>query len=329
MVAAAGPPSPNDIPNDPALGADRAPLIDPPAARRTRQRLAAAKESPWLHAEVGRRMAARLAVLREPPVTVLDWWSDIGGAPDALRAACPRAAITRVAVPGQRPTPGKPSGWWPFGRSRNTLLVAADVPEAAADLVWSNMALHFEPDRAALPAAWLRALRVGGFLMLSTFGPDTLRELRGVYRRLGWGALQGPFEDMHDIGDRLVATGFAEPVMDQEQLTLTYASAADLLIELRGFGANLHPARHPGLRTPRWRAAWIDAVQGLAGADGRIRVTLEIAYGHAVKPAPRATVGGTTVLKLDEMRSQLRGRRAGQSRLRGAWDEASGVYPLG
>jgi malonyl-CoA O-methyltransferase len=310
MVAAAG----SDVPNDPAGGADRAPLIDPPAARRARTRLAAATAPPWLHAEVGRRMAARLAVLREPPASVLDWWGDIGGAADALRSACPRAAITRVAVP-ERLTPPKPAGWWPFGRSRIAWLAAADVPEAAADLVWSNMALHFEPDRAALPAAWLKALRVGGFLMLSTFGPDTLRELRGIYRRLGWGAMQGPLEDMHDIGDRLVATGFADPVMDQEQLTLTYASATDLLAELRGIGANLHPARHPGWRTPRWRQAWLDAVQGLAGSDGRIRVTVEIAYGHAVKPAPRATVGGTTVVKLDEMRSQLQGgrgaRRAG------------------
>jgi malonyl-CoA O-methyltransferase len=310
MVAAAG----SDVPNDPAGGADRAPLIDPPAARRARTRLAAATGPPWLHAEVGRRMATRLAVLREPPASVLDWWGDIGGAADALRSACPRAAITRVAVL-ERLTPPKPAGWWPFGRSRIAWLAAADVPEAAADLVWSNMALHFEPDRAALPAAWLKALRVGGFLMLSTFGPDTLRELRGIYRRLGWGALQGPLEDMHDIGDRLVATGFADPVMDQEQLTLTYASATDLLAELRGIGANLHPARHPGWRTPRWRQAWLDAVQGLAGSDGRIRVTVEIAYGHAVKPAPRATVGGTTVVKLDEMRSQLQGgrgaRRAG------------------
>jgi malonyl-CoA O-methyltransferase len=312
MVAAAG----SDVTNDPAgaaaAGAGRAPLIDPPAARRTRQRLAAATEPPWLHAEVGRRMAARLAVLRQPPAAVLNWWSDIGGAAAALRAACPRAAITRVAVPERGLTAAKTSAWWPFGRTRNLSIAAADVPEAAADLVWSNMALHFEPDRAALPAAWLKALRVGGFLMLSTFGPDTLRELRGVYRRLGWGVLQGPFEDMHDIGDRLVATGFADPVMDQEQLTLTYASATDLLAELRGIGANLHPARHPGWRTPRWRQAWMDAVQGLAGADGRIRMTMEIAYGHAVKPAPRATVGGTTVVKLDEMRSQLRGGRQTQ-----------------
>ncbi len=315
MVAAAGSDVPNDLPNDPAPSAGRAPLIDPPAARRARTRLAAAAaEPPWLHAEVGRRMAARLAVLREPPAAVLDWWGDIGGAADALRSACPRAAITRVTLP-ERPSPPKAGGWWPFGRARTASLAAAAVPEAAADLVWSNMALHFEPDRSALPAAWLKALRVGGFLMLSTFGPDTLRELRGVYRRLGWGPLQGPFEDMHDIGDRLVATGFADPVMDQEQLTLTYASATHLLAELRGIGANLHPARHRGWRTPRWRQAWIDAVQGLAAADGRIRVTVEIAYGHAVKPAPRATVGGTTVVKLDEMRTQLQGgrgaRRAG------------------
>ncbi len=250
-------------------------------------------------------MAERLAIIRKPPVDVLDWWGNVGGGSAALRQACPRAQVTRVDAEwvAARAAPRR----WPWQRKGLAApIAAADVPDGAADLVWSNMAMHFEPDRAALPAAWMRALRVDGFLMFSTFGPDTLRELRAIHGRQAWGPLQAPFEDMHDIGDRLVASGFADPVMDQETLTLTYASAQSLLDDLHALGANLHPARFAGLRTPRWQSRWGAELARRAGADGRIAITFEIAYGHAIKPAARALVAERTVVKLDALREMLR-----------------------
>ena len=72
-----------------------------------------------------------------------------------------------------------------------------------------------------LPAALAeihRVLAVDGLLTFTTFGPDTLKELRRV-RRIDGHAHVGSFIDMHDIGDMLVAAGFADPVMHMELLT--------------------------------------------------------------------------------------------------------------
>src|SRR5437667_54375 len=81
----------------------------------------------------------------------------------------------------------------------------------------------------ALLAGWHQALKVGGFLMFSCLGPDTARELREVYAQLGWPPAGHELTDMHDWGDMLVQTGFAEPVMDMERITLTYETPARLL----------------------------------------------------------------------------------------------------
>jgi malonyl-CoA O-methyltransferase len=160
-------------------------------------------------------------------------------------------------------------------------------------------------------ARWQRALAPDGFLMFSSFGPDTLRELRALYARLGWPAPTPAFVDMHDLGDMLVQAGFADPVMDQETLTLSWPTPQAMLAELRGLGGNIAPDRMAGLRTPRWRARLEAALQSLAGADGRLHASFEIAYGHAFKALPRAQAGAPTTVSLEEMRALVRSRRPG------------------
>jgi malonyl-CoA O-methyltransferase len=157
---------------------------------------------------------------------------------------------------------------------------------------------------------WHRALAVDGFLMFSTLGPGTLESLQALYRRQGWPRPFAAFVDMHDLGDMLVHAGFADPVMDQEQITLTWPTAEALLGELRGLGGNVDPLRHPGLRTPRWRARLQGALAETADASGRIGLTFELVYGHAFKPAPRPRLAGQTSVPLDDMRAMIRsGRR--------------------
>ena len=107
--------------------------------------------------------------------------------------------------------------------------------------------------------------------MFSTFGPDTLAELRALYRELGWAAPAQAFVDMHDLGDMLVHAGFADPVMDQEHLTLHWPGPRELLAELRSLGGNLNPARHRGLRTPRWRSRLEAALRERADATAASR----------------------------------------------------------
>ena len=148
-------------------------------------------------------------------------------------------------------------------------------------------------DPQALMREWLQGLAVDGFLMFSCLGPDTLRELRALYAALGWPAPSHEFTDMHDWGDMLVHGGFAEPVMDMERITLTWETPPRMLAELRELGANLHPERFPGLRGRRWRAT-LEAEIGsrLRNEEGRIALTFEIVYGHALRPEPNARTAG-------------------------------------
>ena len=89
--------------------------------------------------------------------------------------------------------------------------------------------------------------------MFSCLGPDTLRELRSLYRSLGWPPPGHDFTDMHDWGDMLVHAGFAEPVMDMERITLTWETPQQVLDELRELGSNLHPDRFAALRGKEWK----------------------------------------------------------------------------
>lgn len=286
-------------------------MLDPAVIRRLRQRRRADAPQPWLHGEIARRMAERLGLIRQSPNEVLDWWPEDAGSGDALQAVCPQArhwqveagdpaGIVHLAPKADRP-------WW------RSLIDKVARPEATqavpVDLLWANMMLQWADPLPSLLAQWHRAIRVDGYLMFSCFGPDTLRELRPIYRAAGWGEPASPFIDMHDLGDELVKAGFADPVMDMETLKLTWADAAALLTELRGLGINTHPGRHAGLRTPRWRERLETSLtEQLAGPDGRLTLTFEIVYGHAFRAVTRAKVGPETAISLDAMREMTRRR---------------------
>jgi malonyl-CoA O-methyltransferase len=184
------------------------------------------------------------------------------------------------------------------------------VPEGAARMLWSNMALHMAADPQELIARWHQALAVDGFLMFSCFGPDTLRELRALYAAQGWPPPVHDFTDMHDWGDMLIHTGFAEPVMDMERITLTWETPQRMWDELRELGANLHPARFAGLRGRAWRRSLDQhAIERLRGSDGRLALTFEIIYGHALKPLPTVRVAGESALSVKDLQALLRSGR--------------------
>jgi malonyl-CoA O-methyltransferase len=280
---------------------------------RALRRLAQAAEPPWLHAEIARRMAERLSVVKLQPARIVDWWSTLGAGSQLLREAYPRARIVAVeptAAWARRRLDAERAPWWSLQRRRGVEVASeGDDLGAPAQLVWANMMLHAVQDPPALMARWQHALAPDGFLMFSSFGPDTLRELRELYARLAWPAPTPSFVDMHDLGDMLVHAGFADPVMDQETLTLSWATPQALLAELRTLGGNIAPDRMPGLRTPRWRRRLEAELQSLAGPDGRPTLRFEIAYGHAFKALPRARPGAPATVSLEEMRNLVRAPR--------------------
>ena len=254
-------------------------------------------------------MAERLPVIRQRPQLMLDWHAQLGASAERLDEAYPKAR--RIAVESQSATqPVAP--WWSPGRwaGRGPETVAEDqVLPGQAQLVWANMMLHGALDPQAVMRQWQRALSVGGFLMFSTLGPGSLERLRALYRSQGWPPPFAPFVDMHDLGDMLVQAGFADPVMDQETITLTWADPAALLAELRGLGGNVDPMRHAGLRTPRWRERLAALLARTAGPDGRPGLEFELVYGHAFKAAPRPRLAAETHLPLDDLRAMVHSRR--------------------
>ncbi|MFT3812326.1 MAG: biotin synthase [Acidovorax sp.] len=286
------------------------PTIDPVAA--ARWQAAALAASPWLHEEVARRMQERLQWIRQAPAAWCDWEPVRGGlAGHALVAGrYPQAACTIHEAPARQAAARAAleakgwQKWWSKARPRFGL-----PQDGSVNMLWANMALHMAADPEALIRQWHRAIAVDGYLMFSCLGPDTARELHALYRHLGWPPAGHAFTDMHDWGDMLVHAGFAEPVMDMERITLTFATPARALQELRELGANLHPQRFAGLRGRGWRAQlerhmaeeMADARQG-----GQIALTFEIVYGHAFKPAPKVRMSEQSAVSLQDMRAMLR-----------------------
>ena len=296
------------------MATERPPTIDPVAATRWEQ--VAPPLSPWLHEEVGRRMEDRLQWIRMQPAVWADWEPVRGGLKahalvDARyrEAECLVAAARPAGTRDALKTIARP--WWRRIGARAPVIGA--LPDGKAHMLWANMALHLSSDPQTLIAQWQRALAVDGFLMFSCLGPDSLRELRQLYRTMGWPPPAHEFTDMHDWGDMLVAAGFAEPVMDMERITLTWDSPVKLLGELAQLGSNLHPRRFQALRGRRWRKELEAAlVSELGGVDGRLALTFEIIYGHALKPAPRVRISSESAVSLADMRVLLqaeKGRR--------------------
>jgi len=198
--------------------------------------------------------------------------------------------------------------WWQAKRWWGPRLQSGLPPEGQVDMLWANMQLHASVQPQHLLKTWHRALAVDGFLMFSCFGPDTLRELREAYAQQGWPEPAHAFTDMHDWGDMLVEAGFAEPVMDMERITLTYETPERLLAELRSWGRNLHIQRFSGLRGRRWLEQLKQTLMTLARPEqgGRLALSFEIVYGHALKPSPRVPVSAQAAIGLDQMRQMLR-----------------------
>ncbi len=262
-----------------------------------------------LEAEVGERMLERLDYVKLAPRRILD--AGAGGAPQAANIArrYPGAQLLALdlALPMLQTIAPRNLARRLLDRARGRtepLAVCADmarmpVAAGACSMVWSNMALHWTSDPPAAIGEFHRVLEVEGLLMFSTLGPDTLKELRLALAGAGGAPRVHGFIDMHDIGDMLVAAGFAAPVMDTETITLTYSSAAEMFADLRASGQTCALAgRSRGLTGTR---GWRGAIRALEASmrEGRLPATIEVVYGHAWKPVPRRSAEGHPIVRLD------------------------------
>ena len=290
--------------------------VDKRSVRRAFERAAAGyDDAAVLQNEVCRRMQARLEYIRADPQTILDAGSGTGNAVAGLLARYPGARVIALDLAlamarrarARRPWPALSTvdGWRALlGRGGKRLAaVCGDIEHlplapASAGMIWSNLTLQWsnEPRRAF--AEMHRVLAPGGLLMFSTFGPDTLKELRAAFTSVDRHTHVHRFIDMHDLGDALVACGFADPVMDMEMLTLTYVDLRQLMRDLKAIGAHNATLGRPATLTGKSLLAKVAQNYEAARHDGRLPATFEVIYGHAWKPQPRLGPTGRPVIDI-------------------------------
>jgi malonyl-CoA O-methyltransferase len=290
--------------------------VDKRMVRRSFERAAAGYDAAAvLQNEVCRRMLARLDFIKLEPATILDAGSGTGNAGNGLRARYPRARVIALDLAlamarqarARRPRPALSTveGWRHlFGRGGPRLAaVCGDLEQLplareCAGMVWSNLALQWSNELRRAFAETHRVLAPGGLLMFSTFGPDTLKELRAAFRSVDAHTHVHRFTDMHDIGDLLVACGFADPVMDMEVITLTYADVRELMRDLKAIGARNMTRGRPATLARKSLLAIVAQNYEPARRAGRLPATFEVVYGHAWKPHPRVGPTGRPVIEI-------------------------------
>jgi malonyl-CoA O-methyltransferase len=259
-----------------------------------------------LQREVCTRMLERLDYIKLRPTRILDAGSGTGWATRQLGERYKGADIVSLDIAmGMLQSARGTSSWWQklFSTMQQRFL-CADVealPLAlnSMDMVWSNLALQWCND---LPATFIelsRVIKTDGLVMFSTFGPDTLKELRTAFDGVDGYNHVNRFADMHDIGDMLVAAGFADPVMEMEKITLTYNDVKAVMQDLRSIGAhNATAGRATGMMG---KTKWARVAQNYETLrrDGKLPATFEVIYGHAWKVPPKRTADGRAIIKTD------------------------------
>jgi malonyl-CoA O-methyltransferase len=242
--------------------------------------------------EVSLRMTARLDFVKLAPARVADIGCATGDGIRALQARYPQALPLAIDyAPAMLAEVQRRVPLMDKLRRRAPRCIAADVralPLASGTLglAWSNLMLHWLDDPLPAFRELQRVLAVGGLLLFSALGPDTLRELRAA----GATTLRR-FHDLHDLGDMLLAAGFADPVMEMERIELTYSSPRGLLRDQRRLGVR------DGLLGPMGFREGRRVFRAWQRREERLPATFEIVYGHAWKAEPKATADGRAIIQ--------------------------------
>lgn len=158
------------------------------------------------------------------------------------------------------------------------------LPPQSVDLIVANLTLPWLTNWKSILQEWRRALKPNGLLMLSVLGASTLQELSVPIEEL-------PIcIDMHNLGDLLVQSGFADPVLDAEYIELSYQDPQKCLYELKSLSM-LAKDSFPSL---------------VANHNNKFGVTFEMVYAHtwAKDNECRSDESGTVRIPLSRILKQ-------------------------
>ena len=275
-------------------------------------------EHAYLQREIADRLFERLDYIKLTPQRILELGCGTGYATNKLLAHFSEASIVALDLAdgmcryAKRQMP-RQTVWERLLRKRasvNFICANAEqlpIGDETMDFVISNLTLQW-CDVEKVTGEAMRVLKPNGLFMFTSFGPDTLGELRAAFRQVDDKPHVNTFVDMHDVGDMLLAAGFSDPVMDQETITITYSELKTLLRELKGIGAhNVLPQRNSGLMGKGQWQALVSAYDRFR-INGKLPATYEVVYGHAWKPAlsKRKTIDGQQTIPLGEFKRMVK-----------------------
>ncbi len=275
-------------------------------------------ENACLQREIVNRLFERLDYIKLEPRRVLDLGSGTGYVSEKCRVRFSKSELIALDLApemlqfARSRLPHTPVLARLLGQSQRQHFICGDaeklpIANDSIDAVLSSATLQWcDPEAVSREVA--RILKPTGLFMFTTFGPDTLKELRSAFRAVDDKPHINEFVDMHDLGDILVAAGFADPVMDQETITLTYVDLKSMMRELKGIGAhNVLPDRSRGLMGKTQWQRLTNAYERFR-LNGRLPSSYEVVYGHAWKPefSKQKTTEGRQAIGLDEFKRMVR-----------------------
>lgn len=269
-----------------------------------------------LQAEVGTRLRERTELLQRPPRRVLDVGAGTGHGSVALCDRYPEAEIVALDIAAPMLHAARARS----GSQRIDAVLgdahALPFADGAFDLLHSNLCLQWCDDPPQVLREFRRVVEPGGMILFSTFGPDTLMELRVAFSTVDASPHVSRFADMHVIGEALIAQGFRDPVLERDSFELTYADVAALMRDLRAIGAtNADTQRRRSLTGKQRLARLAKAYEPFRDADGRLPATWEVIYVQAIAPPvgqPQHSADGDDIaaFPIEGLRgSRLRGGR--------------------
>ena len=239
-------------------------------------------DSAMLQREIGDRMLQRLDYIRKEPQVILDAGAGTGHCTRHLLKRYPKAHTIALDFALPMVQFSRQHRHW-FNRPSGLCADLEQLPLAdrSVDLIISNAAIQWCTDLQTTFREFRRVLKPGGLLMFTTFGPDTLKEIREAWACVDDESHVSPFMDMHDVGDALVGAQFADPVVDMEMITMTYCEIRPLLADIKAIGAhNVTDERHRGLTGKARMQAFFEAYEKFR-SDDVLPSTWEVVYGHA------------------------------------------------
>lgn len=257
--------------------------LDKRAARAAFNRAAASYDAAaGLQREVGERLLERLDWIKLRPETILELGCGTGHCTRALEKRYRKVRLIALDLAEAMLLKARRGGRW-FHRTRYLCGDAERLPvaDASVDMVFSNLTLQWCNDLGTTFREFRRVLRPGGVVMFSTFGPDTLNELRAAWAAVDGRSHVNRFLDMHDVGDALLGAGLGEPVMDVDRMRVDYTHVRALMRDLKAIGAHNVTADRPQGLTGRRRMAAVEQAYEPLRRAGCLPASYEVVYGHA------------------------------------------------